>query len=85
MITNYHILTVKYLGATNTLPSRVKITSERFNQSIIINYNYSLNSITDMAADYLKKHGHYIIGKAEGKSCDYIIARAHNNSFKELK
>ena len=82
---NYHIFTIKYLGATNTKGSRVKITSERFKQSVIISYNYTFNSTTDMAQDYLKAKGHAIIGQGEGPKCDYLIAKAINNSFKELK
>lgn len=82
---NLHVLKIKYLGATNTKGSRVKITSERFKQSIIIPYDYQYNSILDMASDHLKANSHAIIGQGEGKNCDYLIAKAVNNSFKELK
>ena len=46
---------VKYLGATNTMGSRVKITDLRLNESVTLSYNYSLNSIKEMAVDYLVK------------------------------
>ena len=60
--TNFHCLEVKYLGATNTLGSRVKITSSRFKQSTIISYDHALNNIEEMAAAYLEKHGFNILG-----------------------
>jgi hypothetical protein len=79
---NYHLITVKYLPATNTRGSRVRLYSTRFNRSVIIPYNYSLNSITEMAAEYLTKNGHKIAGQAEGKKEDYLILSAIKNEFK---
>ena len=80
---NYHILTVKYLGATNTQGSRVKITSHRFEQSVTISYNYSLNSITDMAMEYLKENtNHEIIGKGELDSQKDILI---SETFEPIK
>lgn len=78
---NYHLIKVKYLGATNTMGSRVKLTSERFNQSKTIPFDYTLNNINDMAAKYLKKTGHKIAGQVEsGIICDHI-----DNKFLALK
>ena len=78
---NFHILKVKYLSPTNYKGARVKITSERFEQSKIISYDYSKNSIKDMAIDWLEKEGFEIIGHGEGKNHDYIVS----STFKPLK
>ena len=78
---NYHLLKVKYLGPTNNRGSRVKITSERFYQSIIIPYNYSLNTINEMAREALEAKGFFITGQAEGKNNNYLLSE----DFKELK
>ena len=46
---------VKYLGATDTRGSRVKITDLRLNKSVTLPYNYSLSGMKEMAIDYLVK------------------------------
>lgn len=74
---HFHILRVKYLGATNTRGSRVKITSDRFKNSTTISYDHALNNIEDMAVSYLQKRGYHIVGIAEG----YVIT----DTFKSLK
>ena len=78
---NFHVLKVYYLGATNTLGSRVRIVSERFKISKTIPYNYVYNSSLDIALDYLSKNGFNIIGNAEGRNCSYIIT----DTFDSLK
>lgn len=84
-LNNYNLIEVKYLPATNTRGSRVKLTSLTLEESTTIPYNYSLNSITDMATDYLVKQGQKIQGKAHGKNFDYIILKPINNEFKSIK
>jgi hypothetical protein len=54
--TRVHLIEVKYLGATNTRGSRVKITSLRFNDSVTIPYDYTYNSIDDIFEAWLKQH-----------------------------
>jgi hypothetical protein len=49
-----HLIEVKYLGATNTRGSRVKITSLRFKDSVTIPYNYTFDNKADMFLDWLK-------------------------------
>ena len=72
---NFHILIVKYLGATNTKPARYKIITERFKQSEIWSYGaeQNFNSSIEYAINTLQKRGFNIIGKCEGKDCDYLI------------
>lgn len=70
---NLHVLKIFYLGATNTLGSRVKIQSERFKQKVTIPYDYKFNCITDIAINYLQSKNFVVIGKGEGDGCMYII------------
>ena len=80
---NYDVITVKYYGATNTKPSKVKLTSDRFNQSIFIcfDYHYHYNNINEMAANHLNKRGGYNI---TGQFSNGLILSPINNIFKEL-
>lgn len=71
---NFHILTVKYVGATNFLGSRVKIISERFKQSITFGYQHEYNNTLDQAKAWLTAHGFEVIGQAEGKDHYYVIS-----------
>ena len=70
---NYHIITVKRLGATNEKGTRVKITSERFNNTIILPYNYEFETIKDIAVDKLKDT-HDIVGSGETKDSYVLIS-----------
>lgn len=83
-LNNYNLIEVKYLPSTNTQGSRVKLTSLALGESVTIAYNYSLNTITDMAADYLQEQGQKIQGKAHSKNLDYIILKPINNEFKSI-
>ena len=56
---------VKYIGATNTKGSRIRITDCRFEESAIIDYDYSCNSSTDIAIKYLELKGIEICGQSE--------------------
>lgn len=78
---NYHVLKVSYLGATNSRGSRVKISSERFQQYVIVSYSYKFNNTADIAEDWLKYNNFEIIGCAEGIDCYYIIS----STFEPLK
>ena len=80
-MTNYHVLKIKFHGATNTSGSRIGITSERFDQRLIIPYNYEYNSSYAGAEAYLIANGFNIIGMGVGKDCMYIIT----DTFKPLK
>lgn len=87
-VPNYHILIVKTLGQTNTLPARIKITSERFNQSIITGFTNEVDSISptlETAELWLTKNGHNVIGHGEGKDHYYVVCDHVNGSFKGLK
>lgn len=72
-IPNYHILTIKYIGPSNVLGSRVKIISERFKESSTINYDHEFNNALEIAEAWLSNHGFNIIGHGEGKDHMYVI------------
>lgn len=81
MLQNYHLLRVKYHGATNTKGSRVSITSDRFQQKIVIEYDYSMDSIYEMAIGELQNRGFEIVGIGELKK-EYILI---STTFEPLK
>ena len=68
---NLHTIKVKYIGATNIRGSRVKLISERFEDSFTLPYDYAFNSAVDIAADWLEKNGFKPCFKSEGK--DYMM------------
>jgi hypothetical protein len=78
---NLHLLKIKYLGPTNFRGSRIRIKSERFNQSITVSWDYSANSSAEIAINHLQKLGFEFIGQAEGGITDYLIS----TTFKKLK
>lgn len=78
---NYHLFTVKYLGATNNRGARIKITSERFEQSITLSRNYSVEA-TEQAINYLNDKGFNIVGRGNGSNqTDVLISEV----FEPLK
>ena len=78
---NLHTIEVKYLGATNSRSSRVKLTSLRFGDSVTIGYNPEFNSSVDNAENWLNKNGFEPIFKSEGKNVMYL----HCFVFEPLK
>jgi hypothetical protein len=78
---NLHLFEIKYFGPTDTKGSRIRITSKRFKQSIIISWDYSANSDTEIAANHLKKLGFEIIGQSNCTTENYLIS----NTFQSLK
>jgi len=80
-VQNFHVLKISFIGATDYKPSRVKIASERFKQSRVIEYNHEFNNTCDIAEDWLRKNGFNLTGHAEGKDCYYVIT----DTFEPLK
>jgi len=78
---NYHVIKVKYLGATNYKPSRIRLTSERFHDSIILDSDNDYETTYEQAEMYLVWHGHNVVGHAEGKDYMYVISE----TFEPLK
>lgn len=84
MTTNYHVLIIKYIGPGNYTPSKVKIISERFQQSITFSFDRSDIDGTytiDKAQNWLISKGFEVVGTGEGKGHYYLIS----TTFKPLK
>lgn len=71
---NMHLIEVKYIGASNTRGSRVKLTSLRFKDSVILPYDYKYNSALEIAEAWLitKMTRKSIIGSGEASNGDII-------------
>lgn len=83
---NLQIIEVKYISATDTKGSRVKLINDRFNESKLINYDYNFNNILDIALDVITKKDLIIGYNYNEKTGVYnIILEAENNSFLTLK
>ena len=63
-LTNFHAIQVKYLGATNTKGNRIKLISSRFDESITLERDYSIEA-RDQAIKYLLEKGFELIGACE--------------------
>lgn len=79
-----HVFTVRSLPATNMLPSRTKIISQRYGTSIVVpnsdsQFDQSTDS-NDRGRIALVNRGYDIVGVAEGQDCSYVISR----TFKPL-
>jgi hypothetical protein len=89
-IPNLHLLQVKHVPMTDTTPARVRIRSQRFNQSVIIPYTNepgSNSAVKDTAIAWLLKEGFTIVGQCELKE-DYgflVDDRTEEGAFKPLK
>lgn len=73
MTPNYHIIFAKYAGPTNSRGSRVILTSERFGEKKVIDYDHRMNNIWEMAEDWLRRYGFHIVGHGETKNGAAII------------
>lgn len=71
---NFHILTVKYIGPSEVLGSRIKIISERFKASKTIGYDHECDNALEGAEKWLQLHGFELIGHGEGKDHMYVIS-----------
>lgn len=78
---NYHLIKVKYFGATNTKPSKIRLTSSRFDHFIFIDFDHKFNTSNEIAENWLKHNGH----KIEGQCDDGIICDEIDGCFKPLK
>jgi len=80
-IKNLQFIKVKYLPATNSRGSRVRMTDTRLKESKVIDFDYTLNTIEEMAEKYLTAKGVPIIGKIEYG----IVCEAVDGSFLSIK
>lgn len=80
-LTNFHALTIKHLWPTDFRGSRIKITSDRFEQSITLNRDYSKSSWLDQAIKFLTQNWFTLIWMAEMNNQTIILS----DTFKPLK
>lgn len=78
-MTNYHILNISFIGSTDRRPARVKIKSDRFKQSVIVQFDYEFDTV-GTALNWLQSQEFEIVGKGEGKDSYYLIS----TTFKPL-
>lgn len=66
---NLRIIEVSYLGATNTLPSRVKLkeVTDGLEDTKIISFTYVSDNIKEQAIEYLTNIGINIVSTASTK------------------
>jgi len=84
---HFHLIEAKYLGATNSRGSKIKLTSLRFpNDSFSISYNYKFNNTLDIALDELESIGIKIAGYGyDEKKGNYILATETFEPIKQIK
>ena len=75
------VFEVSYMRPTDKRGSRVKISSQRFKQSVIISYDSSKRDIHVMAKDWLIQRGYNITGHGERERGFFIMS----DTFKPLK
>lgn len=73
-MTTTQLVLVRFLGPTNTLGSRIRMTVPQLGRSRTIAYNYGLNSTAEGAADWLNSHGIVPTGRAcVAKDTDALV------------
>jgi hypothetical protein len=85
-MTSVHLIEVKAFGATNSKGSRVKLTSLRFGDSIMVPYDYDFNTTKDLAESVLKKIGFKCVSYGYNEiNGTYIICSTTFESLQESK
>lgn len=89
-IPNYRIFKVKYVGATNTRGSYVKIEeTARYNDDknriVKLSYDHVISDVQGQAAKYLREKGFKIVGRASERDHYYLFADNWGSNFIEIK
>ena len=84
---HFHLIEAKYLGATNSRGSKVKLTSLRFpGDSFTISWNYEYSNLLDQATDALNNIGVKVSGYGyDEKKGTYILATETFEPIKQVK
>jgi len=64
---------VKYMCATTTKGTRIRIKLPRFNKTIRIPYNYDFDNVRDQAAKHLEENGVPIAGYCSNQDEDILL------------
>lgn len=75
---NMRTFEVKYISATNTQGSRIKITDLLKNESKTIPYNYSCNNVMDGAIEFLENEKNITIEFTSESKGGYLL---HTSNF----
>lgn len=82
---NLNVMRVVYVPMTDTLPARVRVYSERFNQVITLSWHDEkfdkCNDMVERAVLELKERGFNVVAVGTGKGCMYVMS----NTFKPFK
>lgn len=72
---NAHMILVTFLGPTNSRGSRIKLTSQRFENrdSVTIDFDHRYSNTFNQAADWLSNHGYTTLASGESSN-GYIFA-----------
>jgi len=65
---NAHLLIITTLRATNTRPARVKIQSPRFNESVVVPFDYEHSYSLEQAIAWLQNAGYTIINTGDAQN-----------------
>lgn len=79
---NYHLIKVRFYSPTNFKGARIGLISTRFNQRVVLDFDYTFNGPADQAAAWLREHGFNIIGQCE---LSYNETGIITDTFKPLK
>lgn len=83
---NFHIIRVTYLGPTNSRGSRMKLTSLRFLDTLILPYDYSYNQGKDQAINFLQINNFDVIGSGYDENRgDTLVICKNFMSLKDIK
>ena len=77
---------IKYISATNTKGSKIKLTDKRFNTAITLGMDYESPNILTQAKDFLESKGYTIVTNSTFGNSEYILTVTHgDNGFKRLE
>ena len=77
---------LKFLGATNTRGSRLKLKDMRFNTSVTLNYDYEVGNVITQATQYLESKGYIVVCYSSNHNDTYfIMCDSIDNSFIKLE
>ncbi len=81
---NLRMFEVKYIGATVSRGSRLKITDTRFGTSITLSKSYNFDDVKDQAIDYLKSKGIEVSCRTwnEKSGTDYLMTENFTDQIK---
>tara|TARA_R110000765_G_scaffold36738_1_gene81835 strand:+ start:170 stop:475 length:306 start_codon:yes stop_codon:yes gene_type:complete len=82
-LNHYRMFVVKYLGATEQKGSRVKINDTRRAESVTISFDYRMDTIRDIAIQYLLNKKIKIEGFTTADGLYYLMTSDFETSLKE--